>query len=115
MVKYDTQQIDRTFYALSDTTRREILFRLTKQDDLTIMEIAKPYEMSLPAVSKHIKILEECGMVNRKVDGRVHTISLNTKPMRDAYNWLEYYSRFWETKLGSLKQYLENKERDSDE
>ncbi len=101
MVEY----LDQTFSALSDATRRDILSRLAL-GEATVSEIAEPYEMSLNAVSKHLIVLENAGLVIRSVEGRVHRISLNPEPLRSMSEWLELYRGFWENRLDALEQFL---------
>jgi DNA-binding transcriptional ArsR family regulator len=98
--------LDHTFSALSDPTRRAIISKLAK-GDLPIMELASPFDMSLPAVSKHIRVLEKAGLVIRKKQGRVHYCRLNAQPLRDAAKWLAFYQKFWDAKLDSLANFLE--------
>ena len=102
------RQLDRTFSALSDPTRRAILARL-RLGDAAVMEIARPFRMSLPAVSKHLKILEQAGLVEREREGRVHRCRLRPKPLGDAVVWFEDYRVFWEGALGRLDQFLREK------
>ena len=110
MVKYKEVQIGQTFYALSDDTRRALLERLCKNSPLSILELAEPFDISLPAVSKHIKILEKANLVTRKQDGRTHAISFNPEPMVEASGWLDKYQKFWDQKLLALEEYL-NKQK----
>lgn len=105
---YYSPTLDSTFAALSDPTRRAILSKLT-EGETPIMEIATPFEMSLPAVSKHIRVLEKAGLVTRRKQGREYFCSLNAKPLRDAAKWLVFYQQFWDAKLDSLANFLENK------
>jgi DNA-binding transcriptional ArsR family regulator len=98
--------LDNTFSALSDPTRRAILSKLA-EGDLPIMELAAPFDMSLPAVSKHIRVLEKAGLVIRRKQGRVHYCRLNAQPLRDAAKWLAFYQKFWDAKLDSLVRFLE--------
>ena len=105
MVKCSPQLLDRTFAALADPTRRRILEHLSK-GDLCVTDLAKPYRMSLPAVSKHLRVLENAGLVRRKRRGRVHELKLEAKPMKDAQQWIEEYRRFWEGNLDRLENYL---------
>jgi len=72
------------------------------------MEIASPFQMSLPAVSKHIRVLEKAGLVVRRKQGRVHYCRLNAKPLRDAAKWLAFYQQFWDARLDSLANFLED-------
>jgi DNA-binding transcriptional ArsR family regulator len=99
-------QLDLTFSALSDPTRRAILSKLSK-GDASIMELASPFAMSLPAISKHIRVLESAGLVTRTKRGRVNYCHLNAGPMQEATKWLLFYQRFWNTKLDALEEFLE--------
>jgi DNA-binding transcriptional ArsR family regulator len=99
--------LDSTFAALSDATRRGILARLAT-GEASVTELAKPYDMSLPAVSKHLRVLESAGLVARSKDGRVHRCRLEAAPMKSAADWMAHYRQFWEAQLDSLQRYLEN-------
>jgi DNA-binding transcriptional ArsR family regulator len=101
------QALDSTFAALSDATRRGILARLAG-GEASVTELAKPYDMSLPAVSKHLRVLESAGLVARSKDGRVHRCRLEAAPMKSAADWIAHYRQFWEAQLDSLQRYLEN-------
>jgi DNA-binding transcriptional ArsR family regulator len=103
----DNDHLDRLFHALSDRTRRALLSRLA-QGPSTITELAAPFEMSLPAVSKHIRVLEHGGLVTRAVDGRLHRCSLSPEGLRDAEHWLAHYRQFWESSLDALARYVEH-------
>ncbi|MEL6825073.1 MAG: metalloregulator ArsR/SmtB family transcription factor [Pseudomonadota bacterium] len=92
--------LDAIFAALADPTRREILTRLAG-GEATVNEIAAPFEMSQPAISKHLKVLERAGLVTRAIDQQRRPATLNAKPMRDAVDWLEAFRDFW---LGSFEQ-----------
>ena len=98
--------LDRTFAALADPTRRAILARLTG-GQASVGELAAPFDMSLPAVSKHLKVLEGAGLIERRRDGRTHYCRVNAAPLRDADEWLARYRAFWEGSLDSLAQFLE--------
>jgi DNA-binding transcriptional ArsR family regulator len=98
--------LNNTFSALSDPTRRAIISKLAK-GELPIMELASPFDMSLPAVSKHIRVLEKAGLVICKKQGRVHYCRLNAQPLRDAAKWLAFYQKFWDAKLDALASFLE--------
>ena len=106
MVNYQPA-LDATFAALSDATRRGILARLAT-GEASVTELAQPYDMSLPAVSKHLRVLESAGLVARSKDGRVHRCRLEAAPMKSAAAWIEHYRQFWETQLDSLQRFLEN-------
>jgi DNA-binding transcriptional ArsR family regulator len=108
MVNYSGVTLDSTFAALSDATRRGILARLAQQGESSVSDLAAPYKMSLPAVSKHLRVLERAGLVSRQKDGRVHRCRLRAEPMKDASAWIEHYRQFWEAQLDSLARYLEN-------
>ena len=101
------QALDSIFAALSDATRRGILARLAS-GEASVTELAKPYDMSLPAVSKHLRVLESAGLVARSKDGRVHRCRLEAAPMKSAADWIAHYRQFWEAQLDSLQRYLEN-------
>lgn len=98
--------LDDVFSALADPTRRDILARLGR-GSATVTAVAEPIPMSLAAVSKHVKVLERAGLVRREVRGREHWLSLETKPLRDAGEWIDYHRRFWEERLDALADYLE--------
>jgi len=106
MVKYYTDTLDVTFMALADPTRRAILMRLTDNEH-TVSELAHPFDISLPAVSKHLRVLENAGLILREKQGRVHRFHLDAGPMKDAASWIEKYRIFWEKQFDSLEQYLE--------
>jgi DNA-binding transcriptional ArsR family regulator len=108
MVNKSGSVLDSTFAALSDATRRGILARLAQQGETSVSDLAAPYKMSLPAVSKHLRVLEHAGLVSRQKDGRVHRCRLRAEPMKDAAAWIEHYRRFWEAQLDSLARYLED-------
>jgi DNA-binding transcriptional ArsR family regulator len=97
--------LNRTFAALADPTRRRILEHLA-QGDRCVTDLARPHRMSLPAVSKHLRVLERAGLIRRQRCGRVHQLKLEAKPMKDAQQWIEGYRRFWEDNLDRLDDYL---------
>jgi len=98
--------LDQTMMALADPTRRAILHRLSK-GEARVTEIASPFDMSLNAVSKHILILERADLIRRRIEGRDHYLSVNTKPLNEAGEWIEKYRRMWEQRLDRLDDYLE--------
>lgn len=106
MVKHYSQQLDRTFFALSDPTRRAIIGNLAQKGQCTVLELARPFEMSLPAISKHLKLLESANLVTRKKEGRVHYLTLCATPMSEANDWLAVYARFWQDNLDSFDAYV---------
>ena len=105
MVKYYSQSLDRTFSALSDPTRRAILARLAL-GDTSVTELAEPFNISLPAISKHLRVLEKAGLLIQEKDGRVRRCRLVATPLRDAASWIARYQQFWEAQFGSLADYL---------
>jgi DNA-binding transcriptional ArsR family regulator len=107
------QALDTTFFALSDATRRAILARLAS-GDATVGEIAAPYAMSLAAVSKHLKVLEEAGLISRTREAQWHRIHLEAKPLRTATRWLGDYERFWTKNADSLGRYLATLQKRND-
>lgn len=106
MVKYFTGSLDHTFFALSDPTRRAILERLAAEGELMVTALAEPFEMSLPAVSKHLRILERAGLLAQEKDGRIRRCQLLADPLQEANEWIERYSQFWESQFDSLAVYL---------
>jgi DNA-binding transcriptional ArsR family regulator len=94
-----------TFAALADPTRRAILARLVS-GEASVTELAEPFEMSLPAVSKHLKVLERAGLIARGRAAQWRPCRLEAGPLRDAADWLEHYRRFWEQSLDRLDDYL---------
>lgn len=110
MVNYQ-ERLDRTFAALTDPTRRAILARLEHSDGASISELAEPFEIKLPAVMKHLDVLESAGLVSRKKSGRTVTVRLRAQPMRDAIAWLHRYERFWTASLDRLTVLVENTEK----
>jgi DNA-binding transcriptional ArsR family regulator len=103
---YRSRTLDHTFAALADPTRRDILARLSSGDH-TISELASRFTMSLPAVSKHVYVLERAGLATVEKEGRVRRATLHAAPMRDALAWIAHYRKFWETELDLLAAYLE--------
>src|SRR3954449_9834487 len=101
MVKYSPVNLDRTFAALADPTRRRILAQLA-QGDRCVTRLARRYDMSLPAVSKHLRVLEKAGLLRRRRYGRVHQMQLQAKPLKQAAQWVEEYRKFWEGSLDRL-------------
>jgi DNA-binding transcriptional ArsR family regulator len=99
--------LDATFGALADPTRRAILARLTL-GEANVTELATPFDISLPAVSKHLRVLESAGLLQREIDGRIHRCRLAAQPMKNAAAWMETYRAFWEAQLDALAHYLES-------
>jgi DNA-binding transcriptional ArsR family regulator len=98
-------QLNRTFAALSDPTRRAILARLA-EGEATVTEVAAPFAVSLPAISKHLKVLEHAGLIRRGRDAQWRPCRLEAAPLEDAAGWLERYRQFWEDGLDRLDEHL---------
>jgi DNA-binding transcriptional ArsR family regulator len=114
MVKYETpDQLSETFAALADPTRRAILARLAL-GETSVTELAAPFEMSMPAVSKHLKVLERAGLIARGREAQWRPCRLRARPLQDVSGWVEHYRRFWEQSLNRLDDYIrELKSRDT--
>jgi DNA-binding transcriptional ArsR family regulator len=108
MVKYSPKTLNRTFAALADPTRRRILAHLA-HGDRCVTDLARPYRMSLPAVSKHLRVLEKAGLLRRRRYGRVHEMQLEAEPLKKAAQWVEEYRKFWEGSLDRLAAFLEKR------
>ncbi|WP_109021330.1 ArsR/SmtB family transcription factor [Leptospira kobayashii] len=100
------QTLDSTFAALADPTRRAILMRLAKGDS-TVMELAKPFQMSQPAISRHLKILEEAGLISTTIRAQERPRRLETAPLKKATDWIEKYRQMWEKRYQALDGLLE--------
>jgi DNA-binding transcriptional ArsR family regulator len=96
------------FQAISDPVRREIILLLS-ENSLTLNGVAENFKISRPAISKHVKILWECGLVAITQQGRERYCKVNHEPLNEVYDWLSYFDKFWDKKLNSLKNYLEKK------
>jgi DNA-binding transcriptional ArsR family regulator len=112
MVNYQAR-LDRTFAALGDPTRRAILARLEREDAATVSELARPFAIKLPAVMKHLDVLDEAGLIMRAKAGRTVTVRLRPAPIREAADWLRRYERFWSARLDRLADYAEAKEAEA--
>ncbi|MBS0393861.1 MAG: helix-turn-helix transcriptional regulator [Proteobacteria bacterium] len=100
-----TPPLDATFAALADPTRRAILARLA-HGEATVTELAEPFPISGPAITKHLKVLERAGLITRGRDAQWRPCRLNAAPLRDAARWIEHYRRFWEESFDRLDEYL---------
>lgn len=100
------ERLDATFAALADPTRRAILARLAK-GEATVMELAEPFDMSQPAISKHLKVLERAGLVSRGRDAQRRPCRLEAAPLREVTDWLERYRELWEARFQRLDDLLE--------
>jgi len=105
MVEYKSDALDHVFAAVADPTRRAILATLSRKP-ATIGEIARPFPVSLNAISKHIKTLERAGLIRREVVGREHYCRLEPRPLRQATAWLERHRVFWEARLDALERHV---------
>ena len=99
-------RLDRTFGALADPTRRAILARLAK-GEASVTELAEPFEMSLPAVSKHLKVLERAGLVSRGRERQWRPARLRPTPIKEVAEWTDRYRRFWDERYDRLDEYLD--------
>jgi DNA-binding transcriptional ArsR family regulator len=106
-----SDHLSATFAALSDPTRRAILSRLGGRE-ATVMELAKPFKMSLPAVSKHLKVLENAGLITRSRDAQWRPCKLQAKPLKDVASWVEHYRRFWSESFDRLDDYLRDVQKE---
>ena len=100
------RRLDSVFHALADSTRRSIL-RDVSHCEKTVGEIAKPFAVSLAAVSKHLKVLESARLIKREKRGSFQIVRINAKPMKEAERWLAYYEKFWNQQLDALEELLE--------
>lgn len=104
----EAPQLNRVFAALADPTRRAILRALTRRP-ATINEIAKPFPVSLNAISKHVMVLERAGLLQREIKGRQHHCRIEARPLREAEAWLQHYRQFWEHRMDALEAYVERR------
>jgi DNA-binding transcriptional ArsR family regulator len=101
----EREPLDQVFAALADPTRRAILARLTR-GEASVGELAEPFEISAPAISKHLKVLESAGLITRERDWRIHRLHLEAEPLREAMEWIVSYGRFWDAQLDSLERFV---------
>jgi len=106
MVKFSEDPVSITFAALADPTRRDMLHRLAG-GQRSVSELAAPFDMSLPAVMKHLRVLERAGLLTHEKSGRVRRCQLNAAPMRGAAEWIARYQRFWSDQLDALAAFFE--------
>ncbi|SOC24045.1 ArsR/SmtB family transcription factor [Stappia indica] len=105
MVEQETQRLDAIFQALGDATRRQMLLALS-EGERSVSQLAEPFDMSLAAASKHVKVLEKAGLIRREVRWRTHTCRLEPGPLASAHDWLGFYERFWTDRLDVLDALL---------
>src|ERR1043166_4922072 len=110
MVKLQERDLDRTFSALADPTRRKMLSELDGRQEISVSELARPFAMSLPAVMKHLDVLSDAGLIARAKTGRTVSCRLTAAPMEQAMNWLARYERFWSLQLDRLAAFVEKDE-----
>ena len=107
MVTFSDDILDRTFGALAHPIRRAILTRLAREGSASVSDLAEPFDVSLMAISKHLKVMEGAGLIRREKDGRVQRCSYDPESMDDAVDWIEMHRKFWTQQLDSLAAYLE--------
>jgi len=105
-----TDRLSATFAALADPTRRAILARLSR-GEATVTELAQPFDMSMPAISKHLKVLERAGLIERGREAQWRPCRLQAKPLREVDDWMEQYRSFWEESFDRLDEYLRQLQR----
>jgi DNA-binding transcriptional ArsR family regulator len=110
MVEHRAEHLDAVFHALADPTRRAMLHSLTLAER-SIGELANPFRMSFAAASKHVKALEQAGLVRRRIEGRTHMCQLEPKRLAEAHDWLSFYQRFWTMRLDDLERELRKPEK----
>lgn len=110
MVKSYAFKLDRIFHALSDSTRRAILHDISRKEK-SVSQIAKPHDMSLAAISKHLKVLEAADLIHRKKEGSFQIVSLNAEALKTAEEWISKYQQFWGPRLMALKDLLERERK----
>jgi DNA-binding transcriptional ArsR family regulator len=106
-----TDQLSRIFAALADPTRRAILARLS-EGEATVNELAEPFQISLPAISRHLKVLEGAGLITRSRNAQWRTSRLSAEPLRDVAAYMEKYRRFWDTSLDRLDEHVKRIQRE---
>jgi DNA-binding transcriptional ArsR family regulator len=109
MVELQAPQLDSVFHALGDATRRQMLRDLS-HGERTVGQLAQPFAISLAAASKHIKALENAGLIHREVRGRTHLCRLDPGPLASAHQWLSFYEGFWTARLDALEQILRHED-----
>lgn len=106
--------LDRTFHALGDDTRRQILSILAKKGPCSAGDLRAPFDVTQPTISKHLKVLETAGLVEREIDGRIHRFRLLIAPMKDAEDWIRQHEAFWQGTLQRLDNYLSDTKAQKD-
>ena len=106
-------QLSSTFSAIADPTRRAILVRLSR-GEAAVKELAEPFRMTLPAITKHLKVLEKAGLIERSRSAQMRPCKLRAKPLKEAASWIDHYRRFWEGSLDRLDNYLREMQSEPD-
>lgn len=106
--------LDHTFHALGDETRRRILSMLATQGPCSANELIEPLDYAQPTISRHLKVLERAGLVQREVEGRVHRFHLVTAPMKEAEDWIARHQAFWQGTLQRLESYLDDSKKEGE-
>ena len=109
------EKLTAVFAALADPTRRRILERLRRQGECPVTTLARPFRMSLPAISKHLRVLEDARLIKRRRDGRVHHISASHDGLKEAQRWIARYAEFWEAQFDALDEILKSQPRKEEE
>lgn len=99
--------LDQIFHSLADSTRRDILKRIA-QEEMSVGEIAEPYDMSMAAVSKHLKVLEKAQLIRRRRDGKHFVQTVNLEPLKEVDEWIAFYRKFWQDAFDRMDDYLTN-------
>jgi DNA-binding transcriptional ArsR family regulator len=107
MVKYHPSAMDRTFSALADPTRRQVLLRLKDEPGVSVSALARPLSLKLPGMMKHLDVLSDAGLITRSKTGRTVSVHLSVEPMRDAMAWLSRYERLWTISIDRLVALVE--------
>ncbi len=107
MAKHKASEMDRTFWALADSTRRGVLQRLVDEPGLSVSDLAGAFSLKLPGMTKHLDVLSDAGLITRTKTGRTVAVTLAAAPMRDAIAWLNQYQRFWSVSLDRLTALVE--------
>ena len=113
MVNYLKSSLDTTFAALADPTRRAILERLSRRQ-LSVTQVAEPFSVSLPAISKQLRVLEQAGLLMQEKQGRIRLCRLVAEPMKETLEWLSYYREFWEGNLDALADLLDQLQQEDE-
>lgn len=111
MVKYQSSAMDRTFSALADPTRRQVLLRLKDEPGLSVSELARPHSLKLPGMMKHLDVLSDAGLITRTKTGRTVSVRLSVGPMQEAMAWLNRYESLWTVSMDRLVALVEEDEQ----